>query len=175
MKILLPDTLTATPATVRLAADSAWRPDRRPLFVPEGRDCLALSLHTAVRISRLGKGIAPQFAPRYYDAWAPAVLPDLGQGPLLIADDSVVLGSWQPLEALPLEVSCDGVPATVSLPGPGLNVLLAELSQTMTFKTGDIIILPPPLLAVTKRPGEAFTLNAAGSADAPPLMQFNVR
>lgn len=131
MKILLADSYAVSTADVRLVADSAWRPDRRPFFVPEGTDEVLLQVRPALRVSRLGKNIAERFASRYYDAAALCALCDDG-APFLLRDDSVVLGPWQPLEAL-----------LSMVPGiAGADALISRLSAGVTLKTGDVIILP---------------------------------
>jgi len=45
--------------------------NRKPLFVPERIHALACLPCWVLRVSRLGKCIAPRFASRYYDAVAP--------------------------------------------------------------------------------------------------------
>lgn len=131
MKILLADSYAVSTADVRLVADSAWRPDRRPFFVPEGAGEVLLQVRPALRVSRLGKNIAERFASRYYDAVALCALCDDG-APFLLRDDSVVLGPWRPLEAL-----------VSMVPGiAGADALIARLSAGVTLKTGDVIILP---------------------------------
>lgn len=131
MKILLADSYAVSTADVRLVADSAWRPDRRPFFVPEGAGEVLLQVRPALRVSRLGKNIAERFASRYYDAAALCALCDDG-APFLLRDDSVVLGPWQPLEAL-----------VSMVPGvAGAGALISRLSAGVTLKTGDVIILP---------------------------------
>lgn len=131
MKILLADSYAVSTADVRLVADSAWRPDRRPFFVPEGTGEVLLQVRPALRVSRLGKNIAERFASRYYDAAALCGLCDDG-APFLLRDDSVVLGPWQPLEAL-----------VSMVPGiAGADALISRLSAGVTLKTGDVIILP---------------------------------
>ncbi|MDE6378819.1 MAG: hypothetical protein K2K72_08755 [Duncaniella sp.] len=65
MKILR---LTGSPLKLELHPDSALLPDGRPMFYPDFGSSWQAEFYTAVRISRLGKGIAPRFASRYYDA-----------------------------------------------------------------------------------------------------------
>lgn len=61
-------------------ADSAVSNTGKPFFLPEDSGMVSVSLAPAVRISRLGKFIAPKFASRYFSEWAPALhfyLPEL--------------------------------------------------------------------------------------------------
>lgn len=172
MKILVLDSYDIEICRPRLAADSAWRPDRRPLFVPEGMARLDLSLHLALRICRQGKCIAPEFASRYYDAWAAAVLPHTGQAHTLVADDSIVLGPWQELHKLPLETQCEGHTVKFAHPGEALHTAIAALSRGMTFKTGDVLVLPPSLLATPKAAPSSFTVPVS---ETDKLIDFNIR
>lgn len=58
-------------ANLVLKSDSSMLVNRKPLFVPEAiGDLQALPCYV-LRVSRLGKCVAQQFASRYYDAVAP--------------------------------------------------------------------------------------------------------
>lgn len=57
----LPCPLVNVPDTVRTTRN-------RPFFIPDSMGECRAQLHPAVRIGRLGRHIAPQFAHRYYDA-----------------------------------------------------------------------------------------------------------
>ncbi len=57
----LPCPLLNVPDTVRTTRN-------RPFFIPDSMGECRAQLHPAVRIGRLGRHIAPQFAHRYYDA-----------------------------------------------------------------------------------------------------------
>ena len=134
-----------------LMADSACRPDRRmPLFVPDGS--WSIEIRPALRVGRLGKAMAPQFAPRHIDGWtlvaylrpaAPSVLADM-------IDDGLCTGLWQSVDNAtdaPLPVKIDGTTTPVNL----RRLLargaaeLSDLSAAATFKTGDVIVLPDVL------------------------------
>ena len=54
-----------------LKADSCLLNGRKPLFMPEWTKELGVTECMILRVSRLGKEIAPKFASRYYDAVAP--------------------------------------------------------------------------------------------------------
>lgn len=56
-----------------LKGDSALLNNRKPMFVPDWTNDLRMCPCKVLRVSRLGKNIAPRFASRYYDAIAPAV------------------------------------------------------------------------------------------------------
>lgn len=170
MKILIIDSYDNPRRGLRLVADSAWRPDRRPLFVPEGADCLHARICPAVRMSRLGKSIAPGFAARYYDAWALVSVQDFGEGAALVADDSLVIGPWAPLDVLPASGHCCGAPATVDIPRARLDAAIAGLSRGMTFKTGDVLVLPHTLAAPAYRAPSSVEADVGGAS-----LNFNIR
>lgn len=56
-----------------LKSDSSLLVNRKPLFVPESVHELQALPCIVLRVSRLGKCIAPRFASRYYDAVAPGL------------------------------------------------------------------------------------------------------
>ena len=58
---------------VVLKSDSSLTVNRKPLFVPEAITDLQALPCWVLRVSRLGKCIAPRFASRYYDAVAAGV------------------------------------------------------------------------------------------------------
>lgn len=171
MKILILRSYDTSGSRARLTADSAWRPDRRPLFVPECSTPPEWELRVAVRISRLGKCISPEFAARYYDAWALVSVQDFGQGDALWADDTMVLGPWQPLNSLPATVDCAGTTLTADIAAKPLSAALSALSQGMTFKTGDVVILPEVLLSGRLQAPSAVRAMSAGTR----LLEFNIR
>ncbi len=45
-----------------------------PFFVPDFADCFEARTALAIKIGKLGKGIAPRFAHRYIDSAAPAII-----------------------------------------------------------------------------------------------------
>ena len=51
-----------------LKPDSALLKDGKPFFIPDFSKQVDYETELVVRISRLGKNIAPRFAHRYYDA-----------------------------------------------------------------------------------------------------------
>jgi len=171
MKVLLLDSIDNPERGLRLAADSAWRPDRRPLFVPEGAGSVALEPRTALRIGRLGKCIAPRHAARYIDAVALAMVRADLDGAFILADDAIVLGPWQPLGTLPLQTDLDDLPLHLDFSPDAVAAALATLSCGVTFKTGDVLLLPPaaPAAAYTA----PSTIQAAGPAGQ--LISFNIR
>lgn len=161
MKILLLESLDNPARGLRLAADSAWRPDRRPLFVPEGATDIALHTCRALRVGRLGKCISPRHAARYIDAEAIAMVRADLRGDFIIADDAIVLGPWQPTGTIP-GIDIDAAAAA-----------LAELSRGVTFKTGDILILPPADAPARHTAPATVAIDTPDGATS--LISFNIR
>lgn len=54
-----------------LKGDSCLLNGRKPFFMPDGSHEIGVTDCIILRVSRLGKEIAPKFASRYYDAVAP--------------------------------------------------------------------------------------------------------
>ena len=141
MKILRLDSTPTDARAAVLMADSAWRPDRRPLFMPEsGADEEECEIRTAVRIDRLGKCINRQFALRYAGAIAlvayvhsPEMLP--------WSDDSIIQGTW--IEGIaPIAYSSDIATGVFVPDSEAIAEAISTLSIGATFKTGDVITLP---------------------------------
>lgn len=138
MKILR---LTPGASAVAIHADSAIAAPRQPFFIPDWGSGWVADWHLAVRMSRLGKCIAEKFAGRYFDALAAAAWlrpasagPDIPGGMLMAADSTVALGDW-------LDPLAHTGSAGVWTPG-AIAQTVSRLSEYMTFKTGDVLLLP---------------------------------
>lgn len=142
-------------------ADSAILRVGEPVFIQQPADEWTTCITVAVRISRLGLHIPVAHSSRHYDAVAavhlltpvhPVVSDCL---PPLFRDRAVAPGEWVPVEQTgnefnmnvtrrPLRgdesVSLDGEIA-VCLDKLRLNEIVSYVSQSMTLKNGDIIIL----------------------------------
>ena len=93
-------------AEMVLKGDSCLLNGKKPLFIPDWTEELGVTECMVLRVSRLGKEIAPKFANRYYDAIAPGadfVAMDVlreakAQGKpwtrALAFDYSLALGEW---------------------------------------------------------------------------------
>lgn len=134
---------------VALRPDSSLLTGGRPFFVPtftapcqEEEVRVVSETALAVRICRLGKSVPVRFSHRYYDALTVGVVftaADLleqlrmaGRPDDLATafDGSVCLGSWVPN---------DGAESAVTM--AAVDEALAYVSQTMTLKTGDVLLL----------------------------------
>ena len=56
-----------------LKGDSCLLNGGKPLFIPDWTTALGVTPCSIIRVSRMGKEIAPRFAHRYYDAIAPGM------------------------------------------------------------------------------------------------------
>ena len=105
-----------------LKGDSCLLNGRKPLFVPDWTNELGMTECVILRVSRLGKEIAPKFANRYYDAVAPGadfIAMDLAREAqaagkpwtqAIAFDYSLAIGEWVTGNGLP--VTGDGLPVT---------------------------------------------------------------
>ena len=136
---------------VTLLADSSMSRNHRPLFLPPHRDRWVMTFAPAVRVSRLGKFVAPRFARRYYDAMAivarlrPADPVRLPASAIDTAfDSSVVVGDWLDIQAdsgprLSLSLDCK-VCCDITLDLDVVDDTLAWLSSYFMIKHGDVIV-----------------------------------
>ncbi|MBO7458954.1 MAG: hypothetical protein J6T80_06850 [Paludibacteraceae bacterium] len=132
-----------------LKGDSCLLNGRKPLFMPDWTNELGVTECMILRVSRLGKEIAPKFAGRYYDAIAPGadfIAMDIAREAekagkpwtkALAFDYSLAIGEYEPTP-------------TPSLKGrefAGEELLLtpeeaiAEASKVMTIRQGDLIYI----------------------------------
>lgn len=128
-----------------LKGDSCLLNGRKPLFIPDWTTDLGVTECLILRVSRLGKEIAPKFASRYYDAVAPGadfvaqdVLREVQSAgrpwtQALGFDYSLAIGEWS-------DVQSDKVQSTrewVMTP----EEAIAEASRVMTIRQGDLIYI----------------------------------
>lgn len=154
------------PLAFFMKPDSALLKDGRPFFIPDFSADIRFSAHLVVRICRLGKCIAARFARRYYDAVTVGVdftaydilqtclsngLPwDLNK----CFDGSAVIGTFVSLEQLQTDVrqlafrlESDGHCIQQGFASDMLTPVdeaIANLSQYMTLKMGDLIFTGAP-------------------------------
>lgn len=128
-----------------LKGDSCLLNGRKPLFMPDWTNELGETDCVILRISRLGKEIAPKFANRYYDAIAPGadfIALDIAREAqqkgkpwtkAIAFDYSLAIGEW-------CEVPSDSMPWTKDLVlSP--EEAIAEASKVMTIRQGDLIFI----------------------------------
>ena len=130
-----------------LKGDSCLLNGRKPFFLPEWSQEIGVTPCCILRVSRLGKEIAPKFASRYYDAIAPGadfVAMDILRRAqtagkpwtkALDFDYSLAIGEW---------ITNDEMSAAKLL-NEGLIVspeeAIAEASKVMTIRQGDLIYI----------------------------------
>ena len=130
-----------------LKGDSCLLNGRKPFFLPEWSQEIGVTPCCILRVSRLGKEIAPRFASRYYDAIAPGadfVAMDILRRAqtagkpwtkALDFDYSLAIGEW---------ITNDEMSAAKLL-NDGLIVspeeAIAEASKVMTIRQGDLIYI----------------------------------
>lgn len=139
--------------------DSAIIKNGNPFFIPDFDSEFSGCLYMAVKISRLGKNIAPRFASRYYSEAAPVIavyaqnlLNQLREAglPWTAAtgfDKSLVVGSFTnyPLSS---DSSCtlersNSKSIIFTLPSPEETALaIHEISRYNSLKMGDLILIP---------------------------------
>ena len=129
-----------------LKGDSCLLNGRKPLFMPEWTKELGMTECMILRVSRLGKEIAPKFADRYYDAVAPGadfIAMDLAREAekagrpwteALAFDYSLAIGEW--LDGLK-ELKNEGVKEWLMTP----QEAIARASKVMTIRQGDLIYI----------------------------------
>ena len=129
-----------------LKGDSCLLNGRKPMFIPEWTKELGVTDCVILRVSRLGKEIAPRFADRYYDAVAPGadfvamdILRELQEEgrPWTTAtcfDYSLAIGEWT-------EAQGDNVQGTKENLVLSPSEAIARASKVMTIRQGDLIYI----------------------------------
>ena len=132
-----------------LKGDSCMLNGRKPQFVPDWTQELGMTPCVVLRVSRLGKEIAPKFADRYYDAVAPgadfAALDLLAQAQAagqpwtqaIAFDYSLAIGEYEPTPCPSLKGrEFEGTELVMSP-----EEAIAEASRVMTIRQGDLIYI----------------------------------
>jgi len=127
-----------------LKGDSCLLNGRKPLFIPDWTKELGMTDCMILRVSRLGKEIAPKFANRYYDAVAPGadfIAMDIARETAqagkpwtkaLAFDYSLAIGEW--MEGMNVE----------GMKGEWImspEEAISEASKVMTIRQGDLIYI----------------------------------
>ncbi len=132
-------------AEMVLKGDSCLLNGRKPFFVPEWSQEIGVTPCMILRVSRLGKEIAPKFASRYYDAVAPGEdfiamdkareLAAAGKPwtPAIAFDYSLAIGEWMD-KGDRLKVIGDRL-----LMSP--EEAIEAASKVMTIRQGDLIYI----------------------------------
>ena len=173
------------PPAIDIIADSALVSAGRPMFLPDFSDTWAARFYVAYRISRLGKDIAPKFAPRYYDAFTIAVrlVPEAiervmggdfrSAGVLGVFDYCLGTGEWGSLPDFGKSVNITAGGMSLDIPGAEINpdAAISVVSGYSTLKTGDIV-MPCMLPAqVSVKAGDDVSV----TVDSRPCLDFRIR
>jgi 2-keto-4-pentenoate hydratase/2-oxohepta-3-ene-1,7-dioic acid hydratase in catechol pathway len=148
-----------------LKPDSAILKKNKPFFIPDFSDDVQYEAEIVLRISRLGKGIAPGYAARYYDALTVGIdftARDLQHKfsqaghPWELSktfDGSAPLGTFLPSERFS---DPDAISFTLEVNGEmrqegntsdlifGFDSIISYVSRYYTLKTGDLIFTGTP-------------------------------
>jgi 2-keto-4-pentenoate hydratase/2-oxohepta-3-ene-1,7-dioic acid hydratase in catechol pathway len=137
-----------------LKGDSSLLVNRKPFFIPDWSTDIRMTPCVVLRISRLGKNIGAKFAPRYYDAVALGL--NIYAADMQAAGDwtrgwafdySLPLGQWMPLEDNPWQdLIID------------MNEAVAEASQVMTLRQGDMIVINRQVASRALEPEEVIQI-----------------
>lgn len=127
-----------------LKGDSSLLVNRKPFFTPDDSEEIRMNRCLVLRVSRLGKSIAPRFASRYYDAVASgADFIDLGKltearregkswTEAMCFDYSLAVGQWR--EAESIESAQNELAISI-------DEAIAKASKIMTIRQGDLIYI----------------------------------
>ena len=175
-----------------LKPDSALLKDGKPFFIPDFSKQVDYETELVVRISRLGKNIAPRFAHRYYDAVTVGIdftARDLqrkfrAEGkPWELCkgfDNSAVIGDFVPVnrfndvQNLDFHLNIDGNKVQQ---GNTCNMIfkideiIAYVSQLYTLKIGDLLYTGTPVGVGPVRIGQ----HLEGYLEGEKLLDFYVR
>lgn len=186
---------TTKPTDWALISASGILQGGNPYFVPDFAGRFEARLALAVRIGKLGKGIAPRFAGRYVEAVAPCVLfvgadllEELRKAGLpwtraISYDRCLALGRFEKTEGtapgpkgIAMEIAdSEGIEAAVRIEADPLDCDNVEaiglLSRDNTLKTGDILLLDMSREAMRVSPGQSVRLTMNGETS----LRFNIR
>ena len=170
-----------------LMADSSILYTGRTFFVPDFARCFVATPSIVVRMSRLGKCVAPKFAHRYWDAFAAAFTiracdsdDERLTGLDRAIDGAAIVGDWisvkDACEAMhtPVEARVgDKVVAQCCLDDMRfpLEEMIAAVSTRCSIKMGDLLFTGDAGEACVLSPGEHLTASIGGQ----PVLNMKVR
>ncbi len=135
-----------------------------PFFVPDFADRFEARVALAIKIGRLGKGIAPRFAGRYVEAAAPAILfiasdylkeiqaSGLPWTQAISYDRALALGKFTDISleqakksGISLSIESQDVATELKWSAesisPGIEEIISAISRDNALKMGDIILI----------------------------------
>jgi 2-keto-4-pentenoate hydratase/2-oxohepta-3-ene-1,7-dioic acid hydratase in catechol pathway len=150
---------------VFMKPDSSILKNNKPFFLPDFSSEVHYEVEVVVKITKLGKGISPKFAPRYYDeitAGIDITARDLqtrlskGMLPWEISkcfDGAAPVGKFIPVSSvsdisnLGFRLEINGKIVQLSSTSDmifGINEIISYVSRFFTLKTGDLIFTGTP-------------------------------
>ena len=154
-----------TEPVVFMKPDSSILKNNKPFFLPDFSSEIHYEVEVVVKISKLGKGISPKFAPRYYDEittgiditardiqtkLSKAMLPwEISKG----FDGAAPLGKFIPVSSaddpgnLDFRLEINGKIVQQSNTSDmifSINEIISYVSKFFTLKTGDLIFTGTP-------------------------------
>jgi fumarylpyruvate hydrolase len=154
-----------TEPVVFMKPDSAILKNNKPFFLPDFSSEIHYEVEIVVKITRLGKGILPKFAPRYYseitagiDITARDIQTKLSMGRLpweisKCFDGAAPLGKFIPVSSvddvgnLDFRLEINGKIVQQSNTSDmifNINEIVSYVSRFFTLKTGDLIFTGTP-------------------------------
>lgn len=182
---------TSSPPGWCLWPDSAMLRNHKPTFLPSDTEKFILCPSLCLRISKLGKCVAPKFAHRYVDAACAAVLilrEDSRDSFLhgvypspesLIFDGAVMIGDMMALDHFPSQFSLsvahgqsvESIVWDASLMKDNTDAMISLISKYNTIKSGDLLLTAPFLQGINAFiDSSAECLSSSGS-----LLKFNIK
>lgn len=168
MKILFADNETAVPeAGFGCLPDSCLLRNNEHFYIPNFSSEIEAHACLVLKIAKLGKYFAPQFASRYYSAYTVGIdmraVPDERYSDALRRgfDKSLAIGEF---EAIPerfdsfFTFSYNGARTTIQMDDLSAVVdrFCAKLSEYYTFKIGDLVVISMAKLADRLTIGDVF-------------------
>ncbi|MDR1274546.1 MAG: fumarylacetoacetate hydrolase family protein [Odoribacteraceae bacterium] len=191
MKLLCVEHAPAGAWGFTVLGDNALLRDNDDFYVPPRVERLSCVPQLVFRIGKLGKAIAPRFAPRYLAGMGVGIrfyaddLLDASRAAGLPPDEATAFdhaAAISPARPLEGELPADALYAfevngreafrgsLAALPVP-LDRLVARLSASCLFKVGDLLYCGNTFRYPGLRPGDHLRL----SLDGAPLLDFSVR
>ena len=138
-----------------------------PFFVPDWAEGFTAQLRWGVLITRLGKDIAPRFAPRYYEGLRLAIQFASSAGATCF-DGSVALSSLTEEGSVRLNNGATCPPDSASELFP---LMVAHASRYLTLRTGDLLLGPLFGSPLSVREGQPLT----AYLDDRPLLHVRIK
>lgn len=165
--------------------DSCLLRESRPLYIPEFDSDFRLFPSVALRIDRLGKGIASRFASRYWhevSAWLSVRACNLASRLIerglpvdgaMAYDNSMVSAPFFALTAselpgLSFQVRVNGEPKfewSANRMDKSVEQVIEQVSKNTTLKTGDVILPALPQEGIEIRRGDTVEIVLTGPPD----------